>query len=214
MELDEMKLAWQSLEQQMERHYALDLEDYRERKLTRARRYLLPVKLGLVLRIVLGIALIVFSASFWAAHIGSLHLVVSGVLLQGYGLLLVLSAAWEMQLLVGVDYAAPVLAIQRRLERLRSWRLRTLPIWVVTGCFVWIPMTLIVFKAWLGADIYQHAPEVVLYFVGSGVIAMVAFWIGARWIPGATKVLGDGAVGGSLDRSQQFLKELARFEFE
>ncbi len=214
MELDEMKLAWQSLDRQMERRYALDFEHYRERKLTSARRHLLPVKIALIARMLLGVAIIAIAASFWGAHIGSTHLVVSGVLLQVYGLLMVISAAWEMQLLGDVDYAAPVLAIQSRLEKFRAWRVRTMPIWMVTGCFVWIPMTLIVFKAWLGADIYERAPAVVLYFVGSGVVTMVAFWIVARWVPGAARLLGDSNVGGSLDRSRRFLNELVRFEVE
>jgi len=92
--------------------------------------------------------------------------------------------------------------------------MRMLPVWIVTGCFVWIPMTLIVFKQWLGADLYARAPAVVLYFVGSGVIAMLAFWVVARWVPGAARLLGESAAGGGLDRSQQFLKELARLEGE
>jgi hypothetical protein len=214
MELDDMKQAWQSLDRQMARRYALDLEQYRERKLGSARFRLLPVKIGLVLQIVFGVAIVVASASFWAAHLGSLHLVVSGGLLQAYGVLLVGSAAWEMQMLVDIDYAAPVLAIQRSLAKFRAWRVRLVPVWTVTGCFVWIPLTLVVFKAWLGADIYAHAPEVVLYFVASGAVAMLAFWLVARWVPGAARVLNDSSVGGSLGRSQQVLNDIARFEAE
>jgi hypothetical protein len=214
MELDDMKQAWQSLDRQMARRYALDLEQYRERKLGSVRFRLLPVKLGLVARMVLGVAIIAASTSFWIAHLGSPHLIVSGVLLQAYGLLLVGSAAWEMQMLVGIDYAAPVLTIQRRLATFRAWRVRLVPVWMTTGCFVWIPLTLVAFKAWLGADIYAHAPEVVLYFLSSGGVAMLAFWLIARWVPGAASVLNDSSVGGSLGRSQQVLNDIARFEAE
>src|SRR5450432_1092621 len=184
MELDDIKQAWQSLDRQLARRYALDLEQYRERKLGSVRFRLLPVKLGLVARMVLGVAIIAASTSFWIAHLGSPHLIVSGVLLQAYGLLLVGSAAWEMQMLVGIDYAAPVLTIQRRLARFRAWRVRLVPLWVVTGCFVWIPMLLVAFKAWLGADLYLHAPEVVLAFIGSSLIVLAAFWAVGRWVPG------------------------------
>ncbi|MCE9657363.1 MAG: hypothetical protein K8R60_02310 [Burkholderiales bacterium] len=214
MEIDDMKQAWQSLDRQMARRYALDLEQYKERKLGSARLRLLPVKLGLVARMVVGVAIIAASASFWTAHMGSPHLIVSGLLLQAYGLLLVGSAAWEMQMLADIDYAAPVLAIQRRLAKFRAWRVRLVPVWMITGCFVWIPLTLVVFKAWLGADIYARAPEVVLYFLASGGVAMLAFWLIARWVPGAASVLNDSSVGGSLGRSQQVLNEIARFEAE
>jgi len=214
MELDEMKLAWQSLDQRMARRYALDLEQYRERKLGSARFRLLAVKIGLLARMVFGVAAVVAGASFWAAHPGSLHLVVSGVLLQAYGLLLVASAAWEMQLLVDIDYAAPVVAIQRSLARFRAWRVRLMPVWIVTGCFVWIPLTIVVFKAWLGADLYVRAPEVVLYLVSCGAVAMLGFWIAARWVPGAAGALADSYAGTSLGRSQQQLDDIARFERE
>ena len=214
MELDDMKLAWQSLDRHMARRYALDLERYKERKLASARFRLLPVKIGLALQMLMGVACIVVFTSFWAAHLGSLHLVVSGVLAQAYGLLLVVSAAREMQMLVGIDYAAPVLAIQRRLAAFRAWRVRLLPLWAVTGCFVWIPMLLVGFKAWLDADLYLHAPEVVLAFIGSSVIALAAFWAVGRWVPGAAAYLGESAVGSSVGRSQRVLDEIARFEIE
>ncbi len=214
MELDEMKLAWQSLDRHMARRYALDLERYRERKLASARLRLLPVKIGLALQMLLGVAIIVVFTSFWTANLGSPHLVVSGMLLQAYGLLLVVSGAWEMQMLHGIDYAAPVLAIQRRLAAFRAWRVRLVPLWAVTGCFVWIPLVLVAFKAWLGADLYVHAPEVVLAFVGSGAVGLAAFWSIVRWVPGAAKYLGESSVGSSVGRSQRVLDEIASFETE
>jgi hypothetical protein len=214
MELDEMKLAWQSLDRHMARRYALDLEQYKERKLASARFRLLPVKIGLVLQMLLGVATIVVFTSFWVAHLGSLHLVVSGMLVQAYGLLLVVCGAWEMQMIVGIDYAAPVLAIQRRLAEFRAWRVRLVPLWIVTGSFVWIPLVLVAFKAWFGADVYAHAPQVVLVFVGSSAGALAAFWAVSRWVPGAARVLNDSSVGRSVGRSQRVLDEIARFETE
>ena len=117
-------------------------------------------------------------------------------------------------MLAGIDYAAPVLAIQRRLAAFRAWRVRLVPLWIVTGCFVWIPLLLIACKAWLGADLYLHAPEVVLAFVVSGAVGLAAFWAIGRWVPGAAKYLGESSVGGSVGRSQRALDEIARFENE
>ncbi len=214
MELDDLKQAWQSLDRRLEQRYALDLHRYRERKLGSARFRLLPVKAGLLLRMVCGVALVAASASFWWAHRGSPHLVASGLLLHAYGLLLIGSAAWEMQLLSELDYAAPVLDIQRRMARFRAWRVRLVPVWMVTGCFVWIPATLVVFQAWLGTDLWRQAPAVVLSLVAGGALAMVAFWAVGRWLPGAARVLNDSSVGDGVRRSQQALDEIARFESE
>ena len=214
MELDDMKQAWQSLGRQMDRRYALDLEQYRERKLGSVRFRLMPVKLGLVVRMVLGVTLVAASTTFWIAHLASPHLIVSGLLLQAYGLLLIGTAAWEMQMLTGIDYSAPVLAIQRRLAELRAWRIRLVLLWTITGCFVWIPLTLVAFQAWFGADIYGNAPEVVLYFLASGGGVLLLFWLVARWLPGASSALSESSVGSGLGRSQQVLDDIARFEAE
>ncbi len=214
MELDEMKLAWQSIDRHMARRDALDLERYRDRKLVSARVWLLPTQAGLAVQIVAGVATIVASAMFWVAHLGAPHLVVCGVLLQAYGVLLAGTAAREMQMLAGIDYAAPVLAIQRSLEQLRAWRIRLVPLWLATGSFVWIPLTLAVFEAWFRADIYAHAPEVVLWLIVSGVVALVAGCMVWRWVPGTARLFGESAVGGSLGRARKALAEIARFETE
>src|SRR5438552_692880 len=114
MELDEIKLAWQALDLRMAKSFALDLETYKERKLASARSGLGWVKLGLLLQMLLGIAMIVIFASFWVAHRHVLHFVVSGMLLQAYGMLLVVCSAREMHMIRDIDYAAPVLTIQRK----------------------------------------------------------------------------------------------------
>ena len=218
MELDDMKQAWQALDrrisQQMDRRYALDFARFRERHVASARRRLVPLQLGLGLRMVAGVALIVAAAAFWSAHLGTPHLLASGLMLQAYGLLLVGSAAWEMQLVADVDYSQPVVAIQRRLEKVKHGRLRLLPVWIATGCLVWLPATVVLFQAAFGADLVRHAPHVVGWLALSGVLAWLAFGAAGRWLPGAAAALHESSVGGALERSQRALQEIARFEAE
>lgn len=218
MELDDLKQAWQALdrrlEREAERRHAFDFAQYRDRKVASARRWMLPVKLGLALRMVCGVALVVAAATYASARLGLPHLVASGLLLQAYGLLLVGSAAWEMQLATEIDYAEPVLAIQRRLAKLQAWRVRLVPVWMATGCFVWIPATLVVFEAAWGADVYRHAPQVVGWLVVSGAVAVLAFWVVGRRVPGAAALLNDSSVGSPIGRARRVLHEIARFEAE
>jgi hypothetical protein len=211
MELDDMKLAWQAIGRQMERRYALDFEVFREGRLRKARRQLLPLRIGLALRLAFGIVLMGLAARFWVMHWGAVHLVVCGLLVHAYGLLLAVTAGHESDLLRGVDYADPVLALQRKLERLRRWRMRTVPLWIFTGCLVWVPMLLIAFR-WLGVDVWRRSPSVVGWFVLSGLVALAGFYAVWRWWPGAAGAMRRDAVGCSLDRSKQFLDEISRFE--
>jgi hypothetical protein len=146
------------------------------------------------------------------AHRQSIPLVISGLLLQAYGVLLVVSGACELHMIRHIDYAGPVLEIQRRLAQLRVWRSRLVGVWVVTGCFVWIPLVLVAFKAWFGADIYANAPEVVVAFFGSGVGCLVLLRAVQRWMPGAARHMDHSSVGKRVLHAQGVLDEIARFQ--
>jgi hypothetical protein len=211
MELDDMKLAWQALGRRMEQQYALDFTQYREARVRKARRQLLPLQGGLLLRMGFGVALIVLAARFWVSQLGVPHLVLCGALVHAYGVLLVLTACIEWSLLLRIDYAAPVLDLQRGLEKLRVFRIRTLPMWIVTGCLWWVPMTVIALR-WLGIDLWLRAPTALAWLLASGVAALAGFWAVWRWLPGAVVSLQRDAVGASLERSRRFLDEIERFE--
>jgi hypothetical protein len=211
MELDDMKLAWQEIGRQMERQYALDFEAFREGKVRNARWQLLPLRIGLAVRLAFGLVLMALAARFSFTHWGTLHLVASGLLVHAYGLLLVVTAGHESDLLRGIDYSAPVLELQRKLERLRAWRVRTLPLWIVTGCLSWVPMAVMAFR-WMGVDVWERAPSVLGWFVASGLVALVGFAAVWRWWPGAAASMQRDAVGCSLDKSKRFLDEIERFE--
>ena len=107
--------------------------------------------------------------------------------------------------------AAPVHDLQRGLEKLRVFRIRTLPMWIVTGCLWWVPMTVIALR-WLGIDLWLRAPTALAWLLASGVAALAGFWAVWRWLPGAVVSLQRDAVGASLERSRRFLDEIERYE--
>ncbi len=70
-----------------------------------------------------------------------------------------------------MDYAAPVLTLQKQIAELRQWHGRTGMWFGVTGCFIWIPLMLMIFHA-LGADVWVRNPDVVNWFIVSGLICL------------------------------------------
>ncbi len=216
MELDDLKLAWQTIDRRLEQSNALNLQLFKERKLEKARSGLRPLVLGQTIQLAAGILLMMVSAPFWIRHLGTLHLVVPGLLLHAYALLLVVLAARDLHMIGRIDYAAPVLDIQRQLAELRAWRIRIGPVFAVTGCFVWIPLMLVIFK-WLGADVWVKSPEVVYSFIASGFACLGIVYGIARWLrrPGREEIarrFDDDAAGRSVNRAQAVLDEIARFE--
>jgi len=187
--------------------------------MTRDPARLTPLHVGQWVQLLAGLAMAVLAASFWVQHRATPHLLVSGLLLHAYAVMWIVCAARELHLLHRIDPAAPVLAIQRRLAQLRAWRLLIAPWFGVTGCLIWIPFVLVVFKAAFGADIWRHAPGVVAIFVAVGVLCLATLLAFMRWVrqpqrARLARALDDGAVGRSVNRAQAELDEIARFEQE
>ncbi|WP_243049712.1 hypothetical protein [Dyella sp. RRB7] len=218
MELDDFKLAWQQIDRRLEQQHALNLQWLQTTAATRARRRLRPLWFGQLLQMAGGVALIVLAAGFWSARRDNPHLLACGLMLHGYGLMLVLAGARNLYLIGRVDYGLPVLVIQKRLAALRAWRVGVeAPVFGALGCFVWIPLALVSFDHWWGVDLWVRAPVVVWSFIASGVACLLVFGGIIAWSrrPGHERmanVLSRQAAGGSVQRAQAELQELARFE--
>jgi hypothetical protein len=217
-ELDDLKSAWQTLNRNLERQHALALHQFRENKLTRFRAGFRPLVTGQVIQIICGALLALVAGSFWVDHLGIVHLMVYGLSLHLYGIMLIVFAARDLFLIKRMDYAAPVLALQKQIADLRAWHLRAGLWFGVAGCFIWIPLILMSFYG-LGADVWRRNPEIVGGFVLSGLICLGVLYGIVAWSrrPGREKLaknLADSSAGRSVKRAQSVLEELAQFERE
>lgn len=216
MELDDFFAAWQTLDRRLEQQHFDHQQWFRDSRIARARSGLRALARGQIGQLIAGATLMFWFAPFWVEHRDVAHLFVYGVLLHAYGLMFVLFAARDLYLIGRVDYAAPVLEIQKQLAALRAWRLRSGLMFAISGCFVWTPFMLVIFY-WLGADVWVLNPGVVGWFVASSFVALGLTWGLVRWArqPGRIRIakyLDDSAAGMSLSRAQAELEEIARFE--
>ena len=216
MELDDLKSAWQALERKLDRQHALELHQFRTGRLASVRTGLLPLIAGQCVQLGAGIALMAIFAPYWVTHWGEWHLVVYGVSLHLYGLMLAIFAGRDLVHIARIDYAAPVLEIQKRMAELRAQRIQVGPAFAIAGCFVWVPLVLVIFH-WLGADLWVHKPPMVAWFVASGLVAVLFTWALIAWSrrPGNVRLraaMDANAVGRSVTRAQAVLDEIARFE--
>lgn len=216
-ELNDLKAAWQTMNRNLERQHALALHQFKQSNLARFRSGLRPLAVGQIIQLICGAILAGLSAQFWAGHIGSFHLMTYGILLHGYGVMLAGFAVRDLMLIHAIDYSAPVVAIQKQLAALRAWHVRTGTWFAITGCFIWIPLMLVVFY-WLGADVWSAKPEVVSWFLLNGIVAAgLAYWLVYMTRHGQgrfAKYLQASAAGRSVKRAEAALDEIARFEKE
>jgi serine/threonine-protein kinase len=216
MELDEMKAAWQELNQRLETQTALNLHLFKEGKLDRMRRGLRPLVWGQSIQIVIGAGLALLGGGFWPGHLDTPHLWIAGVLLHLSGISMIALGAWMLAMISRIDYGAPLVAIQRQLTLMRKVYVRGGMLVGMQWWFLWIPL-MIVLIGDAGVDLYKHAPGVVWYGCAVGIAGTLATWLFVRWSrtrPRLAQRLEEQAAGRGLVDAQRFLDEIAQFEQE
>jgi hypothetical protein len=215
MELDDLKSAWQSLDRRLQLDNALRLDDLRERRLDKARGNLRPLLFGMAVQALLGIGLVVLGVACWHRNMDVPGLLLTGIVLHAFGVLHVAFAGIITGLAASMDYAAPVLAIQKRLRLLL--RLQVLnsnacgaPWWIV-----WV-LVVIGFAGLSAGHAAGPTPTWIWISLGFGLVGMLATWAwtarAARKREGLYARMDDG--GDGIRRSLHLLDEIERFERE
>lgn len=217
MELDDMKLAWQTLDRRLDLQNALSLHQFKERKLDKARSNLRRLYWGQIVQILFGDALILLGIFASIRYRDTAHLLACSLSMLLYGGLIVVFGGITLGTISRIDYAAPVIDIQKQVSRLRRIRTFTslwagLPWW-----FLWIAIFVIEVKANLGVDLFVTAPAFVWISAGIGVAGLLATW---RFHRGTrqpqrsrlAKAFDDSIAGRNLRHTERDLDEIARFE--
>jgi hypothetical protein len=215
-ELDDLKRAWQSLDRRVERQEAQSRQRGTQERRARARSGLRPLVIGQLIQAALGLAFALAFASFWVDHLDTPHLAICGALLHAYAVMLLAFAVRDLAMIKRIDYAAPVLEIQKRLANLRAWRLRAGLWFAVAGCFMWTPLLILAFY-WMGVDLWVVKPVMVWLYVASSFACLGLSYALLRFSrrPGKerlAKALHDSSVGRSLARALAAVAEVERFE--
>jgi hypothetical protein len=221
MELDEMKLAWQTLDRRLAQQQALHLQLYRDSRMDHVRRRLRPLAWGLLLQIPLGIALALWGISFWLGHLGDVRSMACGIAMQVFGTLAVIIPARTLAMVQGVDYAAPVLEIQHRIADLRAWRVKVeAPVFAVLGSVIWIPALLMLAQYAgdrAGMNLWDHVyPGFAVWLVLSAGISLAV--VGLAYVVlrrlGLLRWLANNLAGKAVQRAEAELDAVMRFERE
>jgi hypothetical protein len=229
-ERDELKLAWQALERRLERTQLLELATFRRARLIDVRRALRPLVAGQLAQALLGGLMIVWFALFWVEHRGAPAMVALGALGQLWAAALTALAVRELVLVARLDYGAPVLTLQRRIAELRARRLRVAPFTIVSGCAMWLPVTLVVFAqldgaarwgeelpgmvAWLA---WAEQPQALVWLLANVVLVPLLAWFALGRLRDPRRVslakrVDDEIAGRSVVRVESMLAEIAEFE--
>ncbi|MGH8077299.1 MAG: serine/threonine protein kinase [Lysobacter sp.] len=219
MELDDFKQAWQTLDRRLEQQNAINLRIYTDGKLEKARAGLRPLVWGQVAQIVFGVLLMLMAGSFWADHHDMPRMFVSGLLVHAYGLAITIMAGATLGKISQINYAAPVLGIQKQLAELRRFYIRNGMVAGLSWWVLWVPLMAMLFMRVFGADLYTNAPSVIWIGTGVGIAGLAATAWFHRWSrhpsrPRLAKAMEDSMTGSSLRKAQGVLAELEQFQKE
>jgi hypothetical protein len=220
MELDELKQAWKELDLRQDGMETLLRADIRERRVHRLRRGLRPLVWGQAAQMAFGVAAMLWGVTFWSTHLGQGRAMACGIAIQVFGILMIAFAAKLLFSLRGIDYAAPVLDIQRRLAAMRVWRVRVeAPLFVLLGSFMWIPAVLMLLLGdadRVGIDLWRVLPGLTTWLALNGALALslalVVYWLLRR--SGRVPWLENNFAGSAIRRAEAALEDVARFERE
>jgi len=218
MELDDLKTAWEALNQQLKRDSAINLAIYTEHKLTSTRRTLRPLFWGQALQILFGIPFLLLAAALWSSRPHAISVIVAGVVVHIYGIGCIICAAIVMGTIHNLDYSGSVLEIQEKLARVRRAYIIGGLVGGMTWWFLWIPV-LMVLLALVHVNLYAQAPLVIWSGLAVGVVGLVGmlwFYVYSRK-PGHDRLrrfVDKAVVGRSLQRAQAQLNEIRKFAQE
>ena len=121
MEPDELKSAWRTLGERLERQEAIQWELLRDRKLDTVKRTVRPLFWAQALQALLGAGLLVLGVACWGRNPDVPGLFASGIALHAFGVVTMVMAFITMSLIGTMDYTAPVLKIQKRFALLQRF---------------------------------------------------------------------------------------------
>ena len=218
MELDELKSAWQSLDRSLQQGNAIQLQLFKDGRFKNMRAGLRPLFWGQIVQILFGVLTILIGVTFWSQHRDVAHLFCTGLILHIYGVVTIITAGFTLGRIRGIDYAAPVLSIQKQLASVRRAYVGSGIIVGHSWWLLWIPFAVVVFD-FLGVDIYTVAPGFLLISISIGIVGLLAMWGFHRWASSSRRGnfgqrYAESLSGGSLRRAQRVLDEVKQFEKE
>jgi hypothetical protein len=175
MELSEFKATWQMLDKALERGNRLSEEILRRQRLDAMQKSLRPLKLNQTFQILFGVLFIFLAALLWATKPTAVSVILSGVIVQAYGIGCILTAGFVFSFLNRIDYAAPVVSAQTGLARVRRAYGISVLVAGLSWWFLWIPV-LMLLAGLAHVNLYVHAPSVIWIGILIGAVGLLGMY--------------------------------------
>jgi hypothetical protein len=216
MDLDELKQAWQSIDQRLQKQEALQQALLRERKAGGMRRILDGLAWEQISVAVLCMLGFLLSTSAGGPE-ASTALTLSALVCSAYFLIATACLFWVMQRIGDIDYAAPVTRIQQRLAVLRKTYVKVALLVGLPWLLLWLPFAMVSLDVIAGIDLGQRIgaaywlANVAFAIIACGLLFVLHRWTQRKPDSPLARLLRDLLSGRSLRRAQAELDALQRY---
>ena len=224
MDLDEMKTLWKETDRRlaaMEGPLRASLERARGGVFDRTRSRLRWVQAVWCYEVAFGLLAALLAGSYLYDHLGTARFAVPAAALHLGAILTLGVAVWQLVALRQVDYALPVVDIQRRLAELGLVRARANRWLLLSAPLAWALLVVVVPHGLIGLDVYAAfgLPWVAGNFGFGLAVLAAAAWVSAH-APAGSRVasllrgLGDDLAGRRVAAAAGLLDDVAAFARE
>jgi hypothetical protein len=178
----------------------------------------LGIVIGLVLQVILGA--VIYN------HLPLLHFVLAAGIIYLFALDQTIFLIYHLRKVLQLNYDAPIIDIQKRVERIKIHRIRILMVTRFSYALLWVPVLIVGAEILIGVDLYAYLNgmwlliQVLIGFIFIGFGA----WLSKRFVdqkitsPFLSKVVNNTTIndftGRSLVSAMTFLRDIEAFEQE
>jgi hypothetical protein len=221
MELENLERRWAELDRKLDAAIHLNTHVLRGTLAGKAETALRRLARGLWLELGLNVLAALWLGSFWVDHLAEPRFWLPALGLHLCVMALIVAAVHQLVAITQLDFAAPIITIQKRLEALRILRIRTVMWTLVLSPLLWTPLFIVALKSFFDVDVYQSfsAAWLLANVLLAILLIPVAIWICRRCAdrmersPLLRSLMRDLA-GYSLSAATEHLQSLTQFEQE
>lgn len=220
MNFEDLQRQWATLDKKLETSIRLNTELLRQTKLEKTRSALQRLAFFIWVELLITIPLVLVIGSFLANHWREPAFFIPGLTLHVAAIGLISSCIYQLVMLNQIDFSAPVLTIQKKLESLRIHRIRETKWIFLLAPLLWTPLLIVVFRG-LGVNAYVtfDLTWMAANFIFGLAVVVSGIWVSKRYrhrmahIPWIQKLMNDLA-GHNLNQALGALANLSEFENE
>jgi len=232
MELQELKNIWQAYDKKLDRQIKLNTQILKKINLDKTRSALKMFTRTPTLGMIIGIMTQIAMGAFIYHNLSLPEYVAPAALIWTFALFQVISSGYQLSIILPcneggeINYDLPVTKIQKKLERLKVYRIRFLTVTRFSYGLLWLPFLIVGFRVFFNDDFYLYFNHtwILLTLLCGLVFTGVGIWLALKLgdrktkspmlIKWMTSFHKNDVTGKGLYSALAFLCELEDFEKE